>query len=132
MHYFKYLFLFTLVIIYYNLCSAPITISFYKKLSLTFRLFISHTGIKEPSLTCSSFMKFAVPSLQHSNGGVREGGSKIIIKCYKLCGDEVKSYLPKADNKLKKNPLYRLVLKKLSSNKATYKLFFYIYLIFFN
>jgi len=64
-------------------------------------------GIKEPSLTRGSFMKFAVPSLQHSNGGVREGGSKIIIKCYKLCGDEVKSYLPKADNKLKKNPLYR-------------------------
>lgn len=69
---------------------------------------INKVGIdKNSGLTLSSVMPFAVSTLQHPSGPVRETGERIIVGLYREKGREVRRYLPSSDTSARKNMIYR-------------------------
>nr|CAB3229838.1 centrosomal protein of 104 kDa [Phallusia mammillata] len=64
-------------------------------------------GLEPPAMSLDAVMKFATPALEHANGAVRDSATRIIFMLYKKVRLPVKSYLPKDDNRTRKNPLYR-------------------------
>lgn len=63
--------------------------------------------IGDSGLTLSSVMPFAVSTLQHPSGPVRETGERIIVGLYREKGREVRRYLPSSDTSARKNMIYR-------------------------